>query len=274
MIAIETLPPKRRSARKQTRIENLMQPSDRTTARNRMIEEHLPLVRNIAAGLSSQTSPNVDYEDLVSIGVFGLIDAIDNYDPERNVKFSSYCKARIRGAMIDELRQLDWVPRLTRQRSKMLRRAEQHLKSRLDREPRKEELAAELDMNMHQFDRLSRDADPANMVSLDSMFDSGDSERSADGIFRDERSQDPAGASEKNDMRKFLTRGLPNVQRWVVVLYYYEQLSMRQIGKILGLSEGRVSQIHSQVIEQLRRKMTISERQSATAAPERIRIRA
>ena len=268
MIAISTLPPKRKNARKQTQVEYLRQPSDDTLARNRMIEEHLPLVRNIAASLSSQTSPNVDYEDLVSIGVFGLMDAIDNYDPERNVKFSSYCKPRIRGAMIDELRQLDWVPRLTRQRTKMLRRAEQNLKSRLDRQPRKEELAAELDMNMHQFDRLSRDADPANMVSLDSMFD-GDDERTANGIFRDERSQDPADASEENDMRKFLTRSLTNVQRWVVVLYYYEQQSMRQIGNILGLSEGRVSQIHSQVIEQLRRRLNRSQRQfEYTSKPE------
>ena len=274
MIAIKTLPPRQRSVRKQTRIENLRQPSDHTTARNRMIEKHLPLVRNIAAGLSSQTSPNVDYEDLVSIGIFGLIDAIDNYDPERNVKFSSYCKPRIRGAMIDELRQLDWVPRLTRQRSKMLRRAEQNLKSRLDRRPRKEELAAELGMNMHQFDMLSRDADPVNMVSLNSMFDNDDSEHAPTGVFRDEREQDPADRTEKADIRKFLTRDLTNTQRWVVVLYYYEQLSMRKIGRILGLSEGRVSQIHSQVIEQLRRKMTRSERQSATAAPARMPIRA
>jgi RNA polymerase sigma factor for flagellar operon FliA len=273
MIAITEIPPKRKNVNSKTACGA----SRHLAVRNRMVEEYLPLVRNIAASLSAQTSPNVDYDDLVSIGVFGLIDAVNNYDPSRNVKFSSYCKLRIKGAMIDELRQLDWVPRLTRQRNKMLRRAEQNLKSRLHREPRSEELAAELNMDMKQFERLSRDADPINVVSLESIIDGEDGPHSAIGVLQDERSQDPADRTEKIDTRKFLTRELSNVQRWVVTLYYYEQLSMRQIGNILGLSEGRVSQIHSQVIEQLRRILKRSERQfdqtfePATASREAIR---
>ena len=227
-------------------------------ARNEMIEKHMPLVKKIAASVYSQTTPNVEFDDLVSAGVFGLIDAIRNFDSGRNIEFSKYCRLRIRGAMIDELRHLDWVPRLARQRRNILSRTQIALHSRLNRIPTKAELAAELKMETTEFERLRRDANNTNIVSLAAVAGTHDTEQNVPDIIKNEKSPNPEDELEKKDMKEFIMKGLTNTERYIVHLYYYEELSMHQIGKTLGLTEGRISQIHSKIIEHLRDRIDTS----------------
>ncbi len=224
-------------------------------ARNEMIEKYLPLVRKIAASLYAQTTPNVEFDDLVSTGVFGLIDAIRNFDPNRNVEFAKYCRLRIRGAMIDELRYLDWVPRLARQRRNILNRTQIVLQSRLNRVPTKTELAAELKMETNEFERLYKDASNTNIVSLAAIACAQDTEQNAADIIKNEKSPNPEDELEKKDAKEFVLKGLTNIERHIIHLYYYEELSMHQVGKILDLTEGRISQIHSKIIEHLRTRI-------------------
>lgn len=219
--------------------------------RNQILENYLPLVRTIAADLCANTSANVEFDDLMSTGIFGLIDAAESYDPSREVKFSTYCKPRIRGAMIDALRESDWVPRLTRQRCNKLKKAVTSLESRLERKPTEEELIAEMDVSLKEFKRIIRDSNPVNLVTLSHIASGVDDDSGVDTI-KNERAAEPGSLLERQDSYEYLLKGLKRVERLIIDLYYNENLTMCQIGSILNISESRVSQIHTDVLDRLR----------------------
>ncbi len=223
-------------------------------ARNRLLENYLPLVKYAADRLYAKLPDEVDVNDLISAGVFGLMDALSSYDASRGVKFSTYCAPRIRGAILDELRALDWVPRLVRSRAHKLSQATQTLEAQLGRKPNEGELAKQLRMNMKDFRRLAGDAHAAGVVSLSRKWfetDSNKDVREID-ILEDKRSEDPHHSAQKRDLKELITRGLSRAERLIVVLYYFEQMTMKEIGQALDLSESRVSQMHSAILDRLK----------------------
>jgi RNA polymerase sigma factor for flagellar operon FliA len=225
--------------------------------RNLLIEKYRYLVKYTAERLYSKLPNKVDVDDLISAGNFGLRDAINDFDPDRGVKFETYCTPRIRGSILDELRKMDWVPRLVRARTSQLTKATQSLEAHLGRKPSKEEIAEELDIDVGEFDRLQKDANVVGLVSLDTQYHNEDGEkdiREID-IIKDNRSQDPVTEAQKRDLRSLLTKGLTRAERLIVTLYYYEEMTMKEIGLTLDLSESRVSQMHSSIIARLKAQM-------------------
>jgi len=231
--------------------------------RNTLMEHYRYLVRYTAERLHTKLPGKVELDDLISAGTFGLMDAIDAFDPGRGVKFETYCSPRIRGSILDELRSMDWVPRLVRARAHQLSRAKQSLEAHLGRKPRKEELAEEMDMNMEDFERLQQDADAIGIVSLNSQY--GDEEGEKDireiDIIKDRKSEDPPIEAQKRDLKDLLTKGLTRAERLIVVLYYYEEMTMKEIGATLDLSESRVSQMHSSILARLKAQLNTRKRE-------------
>lgn len=241
--------------------------SDEPT-RNRLMEHYLYLVRYSAERIGAKLPDEVDVDDLMSAGIFGLVDAIDAFELERGVKFETYCSPRIRGAILDELRSMDWVPRLVRHRAHQLDHAMRSLEVELGRMPSDDEIARRLKMSPAQFKKLLRDATAASLVSLSRKFSDSDSNRDVSEIdvLPDQRGQDPVIEAQKKDLKELVTSGLSREERLIIVLYYYEEMTMKQIGDTLDLSESRVSQMHSSIIEQLRTKL--EERRKQMAAQE------
>jgi len=225
--------------------------------RNLLMEHYRNLVRYSAERLHSKLPDKVELDDLVSAGIFGLIDAIDAFDPDRGVKFETYCSPRIRGSILDELRSMDWVPRLVRARAHQLAKATHSLEIHLGRKPTEKEIAKELDMDTEEFNRLQRDANAVSLVSLDTKYGDGEGEkdiREID-IIKDQRSKNPVIEAQKRDLKSLLTKGLTRAERLIIVLYYYEEMTMKEIGATLDLSESRVSQMHSSIIDRLKAQM-------------------
>ena len=236
------------------------------TSRNLLMENYQPLVRYAAERLHSKLPDKVELDDLISAGIFGLMDAIEAFDPARGVKFETYCAARIRGSILDELRSMDWVPRLVRARAHQLAKASQSLETHLGRKPTIKETAAQLNMSMEEFDKLRRDADAVSIVSLDTEYSDSDGEkdiREID-IIKDERSEDPIIEAQKRDLKGLLTKGLTRAESLIIVLYYYEEMTMKEIGATLDLSESRVSQMHSSIIARLKAQMNTRKKEFST----------
>ncbi len=225
--------------------------------RNLLMEHYRCLVKFAAERLHSKLPDKVELDDLISTGMFGLMDAIDAFDPARGVKFETYCSPRIRGSILDELRSMDWVPRLVRARAHQLTRATQTLEMALGRKPTEKETAAELKMNIQEFDRLKRDANAVGLVSLNTQYNEGSGEkdiREID-IIKDKKSENPLVEAQKRDLKNLLTKGLTRAERLIIVLYYYEEMTMKEIGATLDLSESRVSQMHSSIVARLKAQM-------------------
>ena len=225
--------------------------------RNLLLEHYRYLVKYTAERLHSKLPDKVEVDDLVSAGTFGLMDAINAFDHTRGVKFETYCSSRIRGSILDELRSMDWVPRLVRARTSQLTKATQSLEAHLGRKPLKEEVAEKLDLGMEEFERIERDANSISLVSLDSQYNNEDSEKDVREIdvIKDERSQDPLVGAQKRDLKNLLTKGLTRAERLIITLYYYEEMTMKEIGLTLDLSESRVSQMHSSILARLKAQM-------------------
>jgi RNA polymerase sigma factor for flagellar operon FliA len=233
--------------------------------RNALTEHYLPLVKYTAERIYVKLPDKVELDDLISAGIFGLIDAIDAFDPERGVKFETYCTPRIRGAILDELRSMDWVPRLVRARAHQLSGAIRTLQGQLGRMPTDKETAGELSMDMGEFRRLQRDASAVGLISLDAKYSDDDSEkemREVD-IVRDRKSENPLVEAQKRDLKGLITKGLTRAERLIVVLYYYEEMTMKEIGATLDLSESRVSQMHSSIIARLKAQLDSRKREFA-----------
>jgi len=215
------------------------------------------LVKYTAERLYSKLPDKIELDDLISAGIFGLMDAIDAFDPERGVKFETYCSPRIRGSILDELRSMDWVPRLVRARAHQLSKATQSLEAYLGRAPTEKETADKLDMDMEEFGKLQRDANAVSLVSLNTKYNEGEGDkdiREID-IIKDHKSEDPLIEAQKRDLKNLLTKGLTRAERLIIVLYYYEEMTMKEIGATLDLSESRVSQMHSSILARLKAQM-------------------
>jgi RNA polymerase sigma factor for flagellar operon FliA len=227
------------------------------TLRNRLIEHYLYLVKYNAERIGAKLPDEVDVDDLMSAGTFGLMDAIDSFDLARNVKFETYCAPRIRGAILDELRNMDWVPRLVRHRATKLAEITRTLEAELGRIPNEDELARRLGLTRMQFDKLVRDATAVSQVSLARRLSDPDGQRDVFEIdvLPDRPGHDPVVETQKHDLQELVTRGLTKAERLIITLYYYEQMTMKQIGQTLDLSESRVSQMHSAILERLKEQL-------------------
>ena len=222
--------------------------------RNALIERFLPLVRYNAERVWAKLPDGVDLNDLISAGVFGLMDAIEAFDLERGVKFETYCVPRIRGAMLDELRTMDWVPRLVRSKASKLEAARKEAEAELGRPPSDNEVARKMGLPMEEYDKHKSEASAVNLVSLNKKWyetDSYKDVREID-IIEDTKGEDPTDGIQKRDVMKLVTKGLNRNERLIIILYYYEELTMKEIGTTLGLSESRVSQMHSSIVARLK----------------------
>jgi RNA polymerase sigma factor for flagellar operon FliA len=222
--------------------------------RNRLIEHYFPLVRYNAERVWAKLPDGVDLNDMISAGVFGLMDAIESFDMGRGVKFETYCVPRIRGAMLDELRTMDWVPRLVRSKASKLEAARKQLEAEVGRPPTDIELATRLQLPMDEYEKLRAEASAVNLVSLNKKWyetDSYKDVREID-IIEDTKGEDPTDGIQKRDVMRLVTKGLNRNERLIIILYYYEELTMKEIGQTLGLSESRVSQMHSSIVARLK----------------------
>ena len=222
--------------------------------RNRLIEQYFPLVRYNAERVWAKLPDGVDLNDMISAGVFGLMDAIESFDMNRGVKFETYCVPRIRGAMLDELRTMDWVPRLVRSKASKLEAARKQLEAATGRPPTDVELATKLQIPMDEYEKMRAEASAVNLVSLNKKWyetDSYKDVREID-IIEDTKGEDPTHGIQKRDVMRLVTKGLNRNERLIIILYYYEELTMKEIGQTLGLSESRVSQMHSSIVARLK----------------------
>jgi RNA polymerase sigma factor for flagellar operon FliA len=225
--------------------------------RNRLVEIYLPLVRYNGERIWARLPDGVELDDLISAGVFGLMDAIDAFDLSRGVKFETYCVPRIRGAMLDELRTMDWVPRLVRSKASKLAEATRVLEARLGRHPTEHELATQLEMSLPELEKMLIEANAVNLISLNKKWyetDSYKDVREID-ILEDKKGEDPTRRIQKNDLMRLVTKGLNRNERLIIILYYYEELTMKEIGATLDLSESRVSQMHSSIVQRLQSQL-------------------
>jgi RNA polymerase sigma factor for flagellar operon FliA len=231
-------------------------PTDDT--RNALIEHYHPLVRYISERLLSTLPRSIEVDDLTSAGLFGLMDAIDGFDLSRGIKFKTYCTTRIRGAILDELRSQDWVPRLVRLKANRILRACKALESRLGREPSDEEMASELGVSSTEYRAMSDEASPVTIFSLSDKFDDSQSDGSLEKseVIADVRTDSPVDCLNRRDAIEVLTRNLSQKEKRIIIMYYYEGLTMKEIGQILDLTESRVCQIHSNVIARLKDRIS------------------
>jgi RNA polymerase sigma factor for flagellar operon FliA len=225
--------------------------------RNRLVEQYLPLVKYNGERIWARLPEGVELDDLVSAGVFGLMDAIDAFDLSRGVKFETYCVPRIRGAMLDELRTMDWVPRLVRSKASKLNEGVKTLEAKFGRSPTEGELAAQMQISIPELEKMMLDANAVNLISLNKKWyetDSYKDVREID-ILEDKKGEDPTRRIQKNDLMRLVTKGLNRNERLIIILYYYEELTMKEIGATLDLSESRVSQMHSSIVQRLQSQL-------------------
>ena len=225
--------------------------------RNILMENYLPIVKYNAERIAAKLPDEIDHDDLISAGIFGLMDAIDAFDTDRGVKFETYCAPRIRGAILDELRSMDWVPRLVRSRAHKLERVARQLESTLGRAPTEPEIAEELNLPRGELEKLLRDANAVTQVSLSRKHNETDSSKEVCEIdvIEDKRGRNPVNEIQKKDLKDIITRGLSRAERLILILYYYEEMTMKEIGLTLDLSESRVSQMHSSILTRLKEQL-------------------
>lgn len=225
--------------------------------RNFLMVKYLDLVKYTAERMHTRLPGEVDVEDLMSAGLFGLMDAIDAFDLERGVKFETYCSQRIRGAIFDELRLMDWVPRLVRSRTAKMDRARKQLEMVNGRKPTDAELCRHMQVEQDEFEKLQRDSRPVGVLSLNRKCFETDSNKDVSEIdvVQDVRQENPLTEVQKKDLKTLITKGLSRAERLIIVLYYYEGMTMKEIGLTLDLSESRVSQMHSSILARLKAQM-------------------
>jgi RNA polymerase sigma factor for flagellar operon FliA len=225
--------------------------------RNLLVEHYLPLVKYNGERIWARLPDGVELDDLISAGIFGLMDAIDAFDMSRGVKFETYCVPRIRGAMLDELRTMDWVPRLVRSKASKLGEATKTLEAKLGRHPTEVEIGQHMQLSVVEVEKMIVEANAVNLISLNKKWyetDSYKDVREID-ILEDKKGEDPTRRVQKNDLMRLVTKGLNRNERLIIILYYYEELTMKEIGATLDLSESRVSQMHSSIVSRLQSQL-------------------
>jgi len=232
-----------------------------TKLRDHFIKQYAPLVKYVAGKLATNMPQSVDFDDLISFGVFGLIDAIEKFDPDKHVKFKTYAVTRIRGAIFDELRNLDWIPRSIRQKSREVEDAIAQLETRLGRSATDSEIARAMGISEDELAHILYKVSNTSVLSLNDVWytkDENEKMSIADSI-ESPQSQNPDSVMEREEIKKVIVNAiqeLPDNEKKVLVSYYYENLTLREIGKVLDVTESRVSQLHTKAILRLRGKLT------------------
>jgi RNA polymerase sigma factor for flagellar operon FliA len=229
--------------------------------RDAFIRQYSPLVKYVAGKVAASMPNTVEFEDLVGFGVFGLLDAIEKFDPDKNVKFKTYAVTRIRGAIFDELRSIDWVPRSVRQKTKEIEDAVVSLEAKLGRPASDQEIASSLGVTEDDFMRTMLKISSTSVLSLNDVWYAGDD---ADKISIGESIESPSSMNpdatvEREEVKRVIVQAiseLPEKEKKVLVLYYYEDLTLKEIGQVLDVTESRVSQLHTKAILRLRAKLT------------------
>ena len=229
--------------------------------RETFIKQYAPLVKYVAGKVAVGMPHNVEFDDLVGFGVFGLLDAIDKFDPEKNVKFKTYAVTRIRGAIFDELRSIDWVPRSVRQKTREVEEAIGSLEAQLGRTATDQEIAGSLGMDEEEFLKTMMKISGTSVLSLNDVWFSGDENDkvSIGDSIESPSSLNPDVIVEKDEIRRVIVDAiseLPDKEKKILVLYYYEDLTLKEIGQVLEVTESRVSQLHTKAILRLRAKLT------------------
>ena len=229
--------------------------------RDRLILTYAPLVKYVAGRLGSGLPAHIDEGDLVSYGLLGLIGAIERYEPDRDVKFETYAIARIRGAIIDELRAMDWVPRSVRARARDIERAIGEIEAKTGRVPSDEEIAKKLDLTTEELDESLSEISRSSIAALDELWtvSGGDGDQIAlIDTIEDTEAPDPQRSLTATELREAMADSiarLPEREKLVITLYYYEELTLREIGEVLGVTESRVSQLHTKAILRLKARL-------------------
>lgn len=228
--------------------------------KDKLITEYAPLIKFIAQKIAVRLPSNIELDDLISAGVIGLMDAIDKWDPSRDNKFKTYAEFRIRGAILDELRAQDWVPRSIRDKAKLLDKTVQNLESDLGRTATEDEIAKAMNISMDEFHDLLNQVRPVSLLSIDEAqsFSNVD-KKSILNILEGTKLNNPYVQLNIKTVKDVVTQAieeLPERQRLVLSLYYYEDLNLKEIGKVLRVTESRVSQLHAQAVSRLRNKLT------------------
>ncbi|MBQ6781926.1 MAG: RNA polymerase sigma factor WhiG [Treponema sp.] len=229
--------------------------------RDKFIRQYMPLVKYVAGKVSVGLPASIEFDDLVGFGQFGLLDAITKFDPDKGVKFKTYAVTRIRGAIFDEMRQLDWVPRSVRQKSKEIEDTIGDLESRLGRPATDAEVAKEMNMSEEEFQQAVMKVSGTSVLSLNDVWYSGDDNdhMSIGDSIESPSSMNPDVQVEREEIRKVIIEAineLPEKEKMVIVLYYHEDLTFKEIGQVLDVSESRISQLHTRANLRLRSKLT------------------
>jgi RNA polymerase sigma factor FliA len=230
-------------------------------ARERLVVAYSPLVKYVAGRMASGLPSHVEEADLISYGLLGLIGAIERYDPEREIKFETFAVSRIKGAIIDELRSLDWVPRSVRSKARGVERAHAKLEHELRRAPSDEEMAKELGLGVDEFRETLLEIANSSVLALDDLWTIADPDGGQVSLLdtiHDPNAPDPARVLDAGEMCERVSdeiARLPEREKLVVALYYYENLTLREIGEVLGVTESRVSQLHTKAILRLKSRL-------------------
>lgn len=225
-----------------------------------LIKQYAPLVKYVAGKVAVGLPSSVEFDDLIGFGTFGLLDAIEKFDPDKHVKFKTYAVTRIRGAIYDELRSLDWVPRSVRQKSREVENALHKLETSLGRSATDEELAKELKISSKELQKTLQKISSTSILSLQELWYTGDDNDKVSivDMLEAPSAYDPEAVVEKSEIKRVVAEAikeLPDKEKKVLVLYYYEDLTLKEIGAILNVTESRVSQLHTKAIARLRVKL-------------------
>jgi RNA polymerase sigma factor for flagellar operon FliA len=233
------------------------------TMRNFLVKKYHDIVKYTAERMHMRLPNEVEVEDLMSAGLFGLMDAIEAFDTERGVKFETYCGTRIKGAIFDELRHMDWVPRLVRARSSKVDQARRTIEMQTGSKASDEQISTHMQLDSSEYKKVIRDSQPVGVVSLTRKWfetDSSKDVREID-VIKDHRQENPLNTVQRQDLQNLITKGLTRAERLIVILYYYEEMTMKEIGLTLDLSESRVSQMHSSILARLKAQMQHREKE-------------
>lgn len=224
--------------------------------REKIIIEYATLVKLVAGRLNIYLGQNVEYDDLVSYGVFGLIDAIDKFDYKKGVKFETYASLRIRGSILDQIRKMDWVPRSLRHKQKKIEKLYRQLESELGRPVTDEEMAKNLEITIDEYNDWISKTNMLNIISLDEYIENGSETRLEK--VHDNRFAQPESVIEKEEIKKILMEAIDKLtekEKKVIILYYYEELTLKEISHIMEVSESRISQLHTKALQKMKKKL-------------------